>query len=100
MFTHRPQPEPLPLTTEAAFQSYVNQHHLSLLDVALASQVRYLTVWNIAHQVPVRVRHAAQVRVGLQRLTGVAYTAPIALIAGSPEQSLTRKEGYLDVRKK
>jgi hypothetical protein len=100
MFTPIPQPEPPPLSSGAAFQSYLQAYQLSLLDVALASQVRYLTVWNIVHQVPVRVRHAAQVRVGLHRLTGVAYTAPIALIAGPSEQSPSRKDGYLDARNK
>jgi hypothetical protein len=42
--------------------------------------VRYSSVWNIAHGLPVKSAHAAQVRWGLQQLTGVPYTASIVLI--------------------
>jgi hypothetical protein len=94
MFTRMTEPGSLPFSSGAAFQSYLRAYQLSPLDVALASQVRYLTVWNIAHEVPVRNRHAALVRVGLYRLTGVPYTAPIALIAGTSEETASRKDGY------
>jgi len=53
---------------------------LSLLDVALAAQVRLLTVWKLAQGLPIRAEHAQAVRSGLQRLTGVPYTGLIPLI--------------------
>lgn len=82
----------------AAFQSYVIQHQLSLLDVALAARVRYLTVWRIAHALPVQGRHAALVRAGLQRLTGVPYIASIALLTSLPEQQLHSRERSADAK--
>ena len=69
--------QPLPGLT---FQLYVATHHLDLLDIVLAARVRYLTVWNIAHAIPVRASHAALVRAGLYRLTGIAYVAPISVL--------------------
>lgn len=74
------------------FQTYLGMHHLNPLDVALTSGVRYTTVWNIAHNIPIRPAHAALVRAGLQRLTGVAYTVPIALLPLPDKQSTIRKE--------
>ena len=64
----------------AAFRAYAQRFELSLLDIALAAKVRLLTVWNIAHGLPIRAEHAQAVRAGLHRLTGVPYTALIPLI--------------------
>jgi uncharacterized membrane protein YjjB (DUF3815 family) len=60
-----------------AFQSFLKQYHLEPLQVAIASGVRYLTVWNIEHGNPVSRAHAALVSHGLRRLTGVPYRSPI-----------------------
>ena len=74
-----------PLQTEAlrstmAFCQYLQYYELSPLDVALTARVRYTSVWNIAHGLPVKSAHATQVRWGLQHLTGAPYTASIVLI--------------------
>ena len=63
----------------AAFQAYLQQHHLEVLDVAVRTGVRYLVVWNILHNHPVTSAHATQVRAGLQRMTGIPYEGPIAI---------------------
>lgn len=63
------------------FLMYMKTYRLELLDVSLAAGVRYLTVWNLAHGRPVTEVHAALVRKGLFQLTGVAYTASIALVS-------------------
>lgn len=84
------------------FLTYVKTYRLELLDVALAAGVRYLTVWNLTRGRPVTVAHAALVRAGLFKLTGVAYTAPISLVsepAGSAEhhaeeQEMHQRRGY------
>jgi len=62
-----------------AFRAYLYAHNLSSLDVALVSGVRYLTLWNIEHDIPILATHADSVRIGLQRMTGSAYTGPIAV---------------------
>ena len=41
------------------FQAYLKFHNLTLLNVALVSGVRYASVWNIAHNIPVQAVHAA-----------------------------------------
>jgi hypothetical protein len=87
----RPEPGTEP-PSGVMFQAYLKQHHLNPLHVALTSGVRYATVWNIAHTIPVRAAHAELVRAGLQRLTGIPYTAPIPLLPPSAKQSDTRKE--------
>ena len=85
-----PEPEPDP-PSSLTFQAYLQQHQLNPLDVALASGVRYATVWNIAHHHPVRPAHAALVRAGLQRLTGVPYTTAIALLPSAEQHRDSRK---------
>ena len=65
------------------FQAYLDRYHLHPLDVSLASGVRYLTIWNMQHGNPVNKRHALQVREGLRRLTGVPFTAPVAIQAST-----------------
>ncbi len=59
------------------FQAYLTHYHLSPLDVSIVSQARYSTVWNILHNKPVKPAHTDLVRAGLQRMTGIPYTAPI-----------------------
>jgi hypothetical protein len=66
--------------SSTTFRAYLERYGLSLLDVALAAQVRLLSTWNIQQGIPVRRVHAASIRAGLYELTGVPYTAPIATI--------------------
>lgn len=68
------------------FREYLQRYHLHPLDVALASRVRYLTVWNVEHGKPVKREHAARLRRGLRQLTGVPFTAPLALLDAMPAQ--------------
>ena len=55
------------------FQAYLNEHHLDPREVAVQSHVRYVTVWSILKNSPITSEHAAQVRVGLYHMTGIAY---------------------------
>jgi hypothetical protein len=48
--------------------------------VALACGVRYLTIWKLHHGKPIHRDQSVLVRQGLERLTGVAYTAPIFVL--------------------
>jgi hypothetical protein len=65
------------ISINTVFQAYLTHHHLTPLEVSITSQVRYSTVWNILHNKPIKPAHAALVRRGLQRMTGIPYTAPI-----------------------
>lgn len=69
-----------------AFCQYLRQYELSQLDVSLVARVRYLTVWNIAHGIPVKSAHAVRVHWALQKLTGVAYTASIVVTSTETTQ--------------
>lgn len=95
MSNHRPISEQptLPLNG-AAFQRYLQQHQLLPLDVALAAGVRYLTIWNISHDVPVQYRHAVLVRRALFHLTGEDYIGSIAVQQDQAQQAgrATRQE--------
>lgn len=59
------------------FRAFVEQHRLTLLDVALAAKVRLMTVWNIQQDRPVRASSAQAVRAALLHLTGKSYTGSI-----------------------
>lgn len=77
--------ETLPLNVLAiqgalCFRAYLQRYHLHPLDVAHASNVRYLTVWNVEQGKPVSRVNVARVRLGLWRLTGVPFMAPLALL--------------------
>lgn len=61
------------------FREYLERHHLTPLLVSVACGVRYLTIWNIQRGHPVTREHADRVRVGLYRLTGVRFVAPLAV---------------------
>jgi len=67
------------------------------LDVALAAGVRYLTIWNIAHNLPVQHRHATLVRQALFHLTREPYTAPIP-VHQDQEQVLPARTAQLQGR--
>jgi hypothetical protein len=79
----------------AAFRAYLQHFGLSILDVALAAQLRLSTVWNIEHGIPIREEHAQAVRSGLYRLTGREYSAPIPAI---PSEILQMTQGSQPTR--
>jgi len=74
---------PLPHSS-IAFQSYLQRHHLTLLDVSLASGVRYLTVWKIAQNQPVRHEYVEIVLRVLQRLTGEPFRGYLPSLVAAP----------------
>jgi hypothetical protein len=71
--------QPLPTLRALAFQAFLHQHGLSLLDVALAAGVRLLAVWKVARDLPISPRQAASIRAGLVGLTGVDYRGGITV---------------------
>ena len=60
-----------------AFRRYLATYQLEMLDVALKSGVRYMTVWRIASGQPISSRNELRIRQGLLRMTGIPYTAPL-----------------------
>lgn len=76
------QTQPLPRLSPLAFERFLARHRLSILDVASAAKVRLMTVWRVAHDCPVSIDQAAQVRQGLYHLTGVSYRGRIRLHGG------------------
>lgn len=71
--------QPLPTLGALAFQLFLHKHGLSILDVALAAQVRLLTVWRISRGLPVSSKKASMVRDGIYRLTRVIYRGLIVV---------------------
>ena len=70
------EPETLPLSA-VAFRRYLATYQLELLDVALKSGVRYMTVWRIGQGQPINNQDEMLIRQGLLRMTGIPYTAPL-----------------------
>jgi hypothetical protein len=68
-----------------SFNAYCVAHHLQALDISLRAKVRYFTVWNILHGIPVQGEHAALVRQALYKMTGVVYREPIHVYPDAPE---------------
>jgi hypothetical protein len=79
MWVSEEETRPLPALAGLAFRAFLAKYGLSMLDVALAAEVRLLTVWNIGCNNPVSPRHAEQVRAALYRLTGTRYRGGIVL---------------------
>lgn len=67
------------VASRAAFRGFLLRYGLSIQQVARAAEVPQLTIWSIDRGNPVRADYEQPVRTGLYRLTGVAYTAPIAI---------------------
>ena len=67
-----------------AFRRYLNTYRLELLDVALKSGARYMTVWRIWQGQPVSRQNELRIRQGLLRMTGIPYTVPM-LVQDQPE---------------
>ena len=70
------QQETLPASA-IAFRHYLATYQLEPLDVALKSEVRYMTIWRIKQGQPINNQDELLVRQGLLRMTGIPYTAPI-----------------------
>ena len=84
-----PETQPLVCIKLHPFQVYLNQQQLSWLAVAREAEVRCLSVWKIAHGVPVRGTSAMRVRVAVHRLSGMAYTGPMHTEAGQAQEELS-----------
>ena len=82
------QTQPLP-KGNLAFHAFLRAHRLSLLDVSLASGVRYLMLWNIEQNNPVCHAHALRVRSALYSMTGFLYQGPIAVHGERQEKHVT-----------
>ena len=72
----------------AEFQAYLRRYQLEPIQVALACGVRYLTIWKMQRGKPLRREDSMFVRQGLEKLTGVAYTAPIFPLSETEEEKL------------
>ena len=70
------EPETLSLSA-IAFRRYLQAYQLELLDVALKSGVRYMTIWRIGQGQPINSQDEVLIRQGLLRMTGIPYTAPL-----------------------
>ena len=68
----------------ASVQAYVSFYDLSWSEVARAAGLLLIVLWRVTRALPVSAAHAAALREGLFRLTGIAYTGPIATFP--PEQ--------------
>ena len=66
------------------FEKYLQQHNLEALTVSVIAQVRYLTVWNALKGKPITPNHAARIKEGVLRLTGVPYAGSFVLIQQQP----------------
>lgn len=76
------QTQPITIVTGQGaffFRAYLKRYHLHPLAVALASHVRYLTIWKIEHGLPIAQEDVTRVRSGLLTLTGVPFLAPLAI---------------------
>lgn len=82
--------QPLPNVRALVFEGFLARHHLSMLDVARAAEVRLVTVWRVMRDLPVSEQQAAQVYAGLYRLAGVHYRGRIRLHAAGDELHATR----------
>lgn len=67
------------LTGGPAFRVFLREHQLTIVDVALESHLRMLPVWNLWQDQPIKLREARAIREALYRLTGIYFTAPIAI---------------------
>jgi hypothetical protein len=76
--------ETLPISA-VAFRRYLQAYQLELLDVALKSGVRYMTVWRIWQGQPISSQNELLIRRGLLRMTGIPYDAPM-LVQDEPER--------------
>ena len=70
------------------FEQYLQQHHLEAIRVSVIAQVRYLTVWNALKGKPITPAHAAQIKVGVLKLTGVPYIGSFVLTQEQPVDQL------------
>lgn len=67
------------LTGGPAFRAFLREHQLTIVDVALAAQMRLMPVWQLWQNRPIKLREAQAIRETLYRLTGAYFTAPVAI---------------------
>ena len=68
--------------SSAAFHAMLLHYGLTIGQIAQAARVPQIIIWRVDHGLPISSSSAVAVRAGLQRLTGVFYTAPIAVYSG------------------
>lgn len=68
---HKPHP------ANVSVQAYFSFYHLSWREAGQAAGLVLVSVWRVVHNLPVSQVHAAALRAGLHRLTGIAYLGPI-----------------------
>jgi hypothetical protein len=64
-------------SVQSHLQAYMIKKKLTIWDIADISGVPYAVVWRVMHDYPVTYRSASRIRIGLGRLCGEWYTAPI-----------------------
>lgn len=74
-----------------AFRRYLRDSQLELLDVALKSGVRYMTVWRIWQGQPISSQNELLIRQGLLHMTGIPYTA--SLLVWDTSEDAGRQQG-------
>ena len=65
------------MQARADYRAYTQRFELSPVEVSVAAQVRFMTVWRVAQGLPIGETYAQAVRAALWRLTGVPYTGKI-----------------------
>ena len=68
------------VVSRAAFRGFLVHYGLSIRQVAPAAGVPKITIWSIDRGNAVLASYEHRVRWGLYRLTGITYTAPIAVL--------------------
>jgi hypothetical protein len=79
------------VVSRAAFRGFLLRYGLSIRQVAQAAGVPQITIWSIDHGNAVLASYEHRVRWGLYRLTGVTYTAPIAVLTRRDHRSENKK---------
>lgn len=69
-----------PLVGGPAFCAFLHAHHLTIVDVAIAGKIRLLPIWQLSHDVPIKLHEARIIRETLYQLTDERFTAPIAIV--------------------
>jgi hypothetical protein len=62
-------------------KQYLEQYKIDPVTLSTAAGVRYVTVWNATKGNPITPEKAKKIKEAVLKLTGIAYTGPLALIA-------------------
>lgn len=89
--------QPLPLIATKSFQVYLAEHGLTIRDVARASHVRLMVIWNILHGRAILSADAGRVRAGLFLLTRECYSGAIAVRAEAAPTRMSKERQFARV---